>query len=106
MGAVQNWITRDEFSSAIVSNSEGKGTERFSENSSRNRDSLKSRFGSLEIIDTSVTRVTNKSWSDCALSEDKRVRGHLRAQGHLDQVQELLLCGLLQGPHAESDESV
>jgi hypothetical protein len=41
MGTVQNWITHDEFSSPIVSNPEGKRTERFSENSSRNRDSLK-----------------------------------------------------------------
>ena len=35
------------------------------------------------------------------LSVDQRVRVHLRAQGHLDQVQELLLGGLLQGPHVE-----
>ena len=39
---LRNSLTRDEFSSAIVSTAEGKRTERFSENSSRNRDSLKS----------------------------------------------------------------
>ena len=42
-----------------------------------------------------------ESWSDCALSAGKRVCAHLRAQGHLDQVEELLLSGLLQGPHVE-----
>jgi hypothetical protein len=50
-----------------------------------------------------VTTVKRRceSWSDCALSAVKRVRAHLRAQGHLDQAQELLLCGLLQGPHVD-----
>jgi hypothetical protein len=55
------WITRDESSSTIVSSVEGKRTERFSEKSSRYREILSNlRFGSLEIRDTSVTRVTNK----------------------------------------------
>ena len=51
-----------------------------------------------------VTTVKRRceSWRDCDLSAGKRVRAHLRAQGHLDQVQELLLRGLLQGPHVES----
>jgi hypothetical protein len=49
--------------SAGVSSAEGKRTERFSEKSSRYRDSILSNlsFGSLEIRDTSVTRVTNIS---------------------------------------------
>ena len=42
-----------------------------------------------------------ESWIDCALSAGKRVRAHLRVEGHLDQVQELLLGGLLQGLHVE-----
>ena len=36
-----------------------------------------------------------ESWSDCALSVGQRVRAHLCFQGHLDQVQELLLRGLM-----------
>jgi len=83
MGAVQNWITRDEFSSAIVSNAEGKRTvrkelcrmQKGKELNDFQRISLEIeilsnlRFGSLEIRDTSVTRVTNK-FAKILLHED------------------------------------
>jgi hypothetical protein len=56
----------------------------------------------VERCDVTTMMRRCESWNDCALSAGKRVRAHLRAQGHLDQVQELLFRGLMQGPHVES----
>jgi hypothetical protein len=42
---------------------------------------------------------SGKSWIDCVLPASERVCADLRAQRRLDQVQKLLLCGLLEGPH-------
>ena len=70
MDSVQNWITHDEFSSAIVSNVERKRTELCRMQKEKELNDFQRipleieivsnlRFGSLEIRDTSVTRVTN-----------------------------------------------
>ncbi len=42
---------------------------------------------------------SGKSCIDCVLPASERVCADLRVQRRLDQVQELLLCGLLEGPH-------
>jgi hypothetical protein len=39
------------------------------------------------------------SWSHFALTASEGICADLRTQSRLDQVQELLLCRLLQGPH-------
>ena len=55
----------------------------------------------VENYDVTTVKRRCESLGDCVLSEGKRVRAHLRVQGHLNEVQEVLLGGLLQGPHVE-----
>ena len=88
MGSVQNWITHDEFSSAIVSNVEGKRTELCRMQKEKELNDFQRipleieivsnlRFDSLEIRDTSNTRVTNKNHTSLGLIDGKGRIGHL-----------------------------
>ena len=50
---------------------------------------------------TTVER-SGESWIHYTLPTSEGICADLRAQCRLDQVQELLLCGLMEGPHVET----
>ena len=53
----------------------------------------------VESCTVETVERSGKSWSHCALPASEGICADLRAQSRLDQVQELLLRRLLQGPH-------
>ncbi len=87
------WITRVEYSSAIVSSAEGKKELNDFQRNLLDIEILSNlRFGSLEIRDTSVTRVTNNSWQRPNLSVPYRSQNINCVLNHFEDVFQCFIC--------------